>query len=521
MPSSASNENAVTFKVLSKPWNVPASAANAAFLITDNWDDFGYKTTYSLVVFDAEGNKHEVGYVKVGSFQCDKATKRIALPKAFEQLDASFFSVGQDDSYYEKLNGLGHDTRRQILHALNDVAANPELWEKVRDLDITTVSLLRERSTKSVTGQFRRLAQGGIRLTSYHFTFDPPKRLAAGSPPFQLSFDVRPETYPPTNIHVLIGRNGVGKTYMLNLMMRSLIADEASSRQSGAFSVEGTNEDSFPFANLVSVTFSAFDPFLAIPSKVGRSQSIKYSYVGLRRTTDTGKGIGTPKTPEMLAREFVSSVQSCIRGAKLSRWRRALKVLEGDPIFKAADVATLAEDEAEDFDKSADQLFGKLSSGHKIVLLTITRLVEVVEEKTLVLIDEPEAHLHPPLLSAFIRSLSELLIDRNGVAIIATHSPVVLQEVPKNCVWKLRRTGVESKIERPEIETFGENVGILTREVFGLEVAQSGFHKLLSEAVSSHDTYEAALAHFNNDLGAEARAILRGLFLAKESANNP
>lgn len=47
------------------------------------------------------------------------------------------------------------------------------------------------------------------------------------------------------------------------------------------------------------------------------------------------------------------------------------------------------------------------------------------------LIDEPEGHLHPPLLSAFVRALSELLVNRNGVAIIATHSPVVLQEVPR------------------------------------------------------------------------------------------
>jgi predicted ATP-dependent endonuclease of OLD family len=100
------------------------------------------------------------------------------------------------------------------------------------------------------------------------------------------------------------------------------------------------------------------------------------------------------------------------------------------------------------------------------------------------LLDEPEAHLHPPLLSAFIRALSDLLVNRNGVAIIATHSPVVLQEVPKICVWKIWRNGREVVVERPEIETFAENVGILTRKVFGLEVANSGFHKLLSESES-------------------------------------
>jgi predicted ATP-dependent endonuclease of OLD family len=88
-----------------------------------------------------------------------------------------------------------------------------------------------------------------------------------------------------------------------------------------------------------------------------------------------------------------------------------------------------------------------------------------VEERTLVLMDEPEAHLHPPLLAALIRAVSDLLINRNGVAVVATHSPVVLQEVPRSCVWKLRRHGGGAVVERPEIETFAENIGRLTHEV--------------------------------------------------------
>lgn len=36
-------------------------------------------------------------------------------------------------------------------------------------------------------------------------------------------------------------------------------------------------------------------------------------------------------------------------------------------------------------------------------------------------------------LSLFIRALSNLLIYRNGVVIIATLSPVIVQEVPRKC----------------------------------------------------------------------------------------
>ena len=124
----------------------------------------------------------------------------------------------------------------------------------------------------------------------------------------------------------------------------------------------------------------------------------------------------------------------------------------------------------------------------------------------------PEGHLHPPLLSAFVRALSELLSNRNGVAIVATHSPVALQEVPQACVWKLSRAGHEARADRPERETFGENVGVLTREVFGLEVTQAGFHKLIADAAAGR-TYEQVLAHFGDQLGAEARALARALTL--------
>ena len=166
--------------------------------------------------------------------------------------------------------------------------------------------------------------------------------------------------------------------------------------------------------------------------------------------------------------------------------------------------------------KSARDLYSKLSSGHKIVLLTITRVVETLEERSLVLLDEPEAHLHPPLLSALIRSLSNLLINRNGVAIIATHSPVILQEVPKACVWRIRRIGRQAKIERPTIETFGENVGTLTHAIFGLEVTDSGFHKLISDAVDKGLSYEEIVERFNKKLGDEARGIARSLIATRE-----
>ncbi len=140
-----------------------------------------------------------------------------------------------------------------------------------------------------------------------------------------------------------------------------------------------------------------------------------------------------------------------------------------------------------------------------------------MEERTLVLLDEPEAHLHPPLLSAFVRALSDLLVNRNGVAIVATHSPVILQEVPSQCVWKIWRNGRIIQAERPTIETFGENVGVLTREVFGLEVTDAGFHQLLRTAARDAENFDDMIAKFDGKLGGEARALIRALMANREA----
>jgi hypothetical protein len=103
------------------------------------------------------------------------------------------------------------------------------------------------------------------------------------------------------------------------------------------------------------------------------------------------------------------------------------------------------------------------------------------------------------------------LIDRNGVALIATHSPVILQEVPKSCVWKINRIGREVTADRLEIESFGATIGALTREVFGLEVRQSGFHKMIIDELRKGKSYNDIISDFNNELGDEARALLQTL----------
>jgi len=429
------------------------------------------------------------------------------LPNFFENLDEDFFSLGQDVSYYETLNKFGVDFKDEILHALNDISSNPDIYEQAIEKNVTKISILRSVSPTSVKGQFRRLALGNSELTKFNFIFHSPKHSRSQSDGMKLEFNVEPKSNPPTNINVIIGRNGVGKTHLFNNMISSLLTGDI---KNGYFTNTLENSQRL-FSNLISVSFSAFDEMAPIKEKRDKTKYINYSYIGLKRI-EKGNELLPPKSPTILKNEFVKSVKKCKLQGKKERWRKALKMLEADPIFKESEVSVISKinNDAE-FKKVASSIFNKLSSGHKIVLLTITRLVETIEERSLVLIDEPEGYLHPPLLSAFIRALSDLLIKRNAVAIIGTHSPVVLQEVPRSCVWKLRRHGATAISERLEIESFGENVGLLTQEVFGLEVTDSGFHNIIRKLANQNENYNQAIEKLNNQLGQEGKAILRTL----------
>jgi energy-coupling factor transporter ATP-binding protein EcfA2 len=506
------------FTVLPIGTAVPTNLKNHLYLMTDGWDDwFEFNTLYSLVAVNGTGNIINIGSVKIGQFDMEEKQSRANLPQTFNSLNDQFFSIGQDDSYYENLNELRDFNGADILNALKDIALDSELYDRAIEERVTKISLLRSVSHTVIKGQYRRLANGGARLSEYSFKYKSPKP-KNGYDEIVLDFDVEPESNPSTNIHVLIGRNGVGKTHLINNMISSLIDETAKKSKVGQF-ISEKDESEELFANVVSVTFSAFDESEPLAEKKDKSSGIQYSYVGLKRVKKSGETNLAPKSPVILKNEFIKSILSCRAGSKISRWKNAISVLESDPVFLNLNITGILdiEDEGE-FKKTAGDLFKNLSSGHKIVLLTITRLVETVEERSLVFLDEPEAHLHPPLLSAFIRSLSNLLINRNGVAIIATHSPVVLQEVPKSCAWKLWRSGHNTKVERLETESFGENIGVLTREVFGLELTHSGFHKILTEAVEEHSSYIRALRSFDDQLGMEAKGILKALYLTKGNA---
>ncbi|MDW3689197.1 AAA family ATPase [Cupriavidus sp. CV2] len=510
--------NKMNFVILQKGQSMARAPGvrSMGYLAINNWDDYSFKTTFYLTFIDAHGTEHDLGDLKVGYVNQPHGWSVAEMSESFSALPDQFFSLGQSVEYYSKIRELPFKERKALLVALRDMVFDQTILSAVADERVFRDSLTRSVNYNSIAGQFKRVLEGGVELTEYKFTYRTlTTDTRAG---FSLNFHVQPDKRPSRNLHVLIGRNGIGKTTLLNGMIEALVAPMRTVDTSGEFldvsSFKPSVIEAGYFSHVVSVSFSAFDPFAPPPERLGKTDEIRYSYIGLKDVSnDTRKGSHVHKDIHGLRDDFVNSLAGCFGlTTKRERWLTAIQFLESDVNFAEMDLSRLTQSPQEELQERAGKLFTeKMSSGHAVVLLTITKLVERAEEKTLVIMDEPESHLHPPLLSAFTRAIADLLNKINGVAIIATHSPVVLQEVPRSCVWKLYRTRLVSESERPEIETFGENVGTLTREVFGLQVSKSGFHSLLQESVAEGKSYDQILLEYDEQLGLEARALLRAL----------
>jgi hypothetical protein len=336
----------------------------------NTWNDYNYLTSFHLDICDIHGNEHPIGRVKIAQFGMGPGAS--SVPDTFTELDHEFFSLGQSDTYYQRLNFLGAEVREHVLRSLRDIAADTELFERAKQEEVTKYSLLRGITPMTVRGQFHRMAWGGARLSPYNFSYQAPVPNCQN--PLNLSFEVKPESNPPTNIHVLIGRNGVGKTFLLHHMTRAFIGKKTSYNQEGRLSftnIGGVEVLEGDFANIVTVTFSAFDDFPPIEEQNESATDVKYSYIGLKDQSSKRDSFGIPMTPEQLAEKFRDSVVKCSGDDRRLRLQSALEMLSADPGFKKVDVTFLTDDHNDlDIATQALTLFKLLSSGHKIVLLT-------------------------------------------------------------------------------------------------------------------------------------------------------
>ena len=320
----------ISFKVLGLKERANSALRSVVQLSPGDWDDYSFKTSFGVSFTNDRGERFDLGTVKIGYKGQVKGWTKERLPAAFPALSDEWFSLGQDVDYYEKAAQLPVDVRELILSGLKDVVADDTILAAAKEEKAFKDSLTRGVSMTVIHGQFRRILNGQLALSDFHFSYR--QHADEKHAPVELSFKVEAASKPSTNVHVLIGRNGVGKTTLLNNMVDSLTGVKRRVQPAFGFHEYDFFEFEKPlskdyFSSVVSVSFSAFDPFLPPMDRSDRTAGPAYFYIGMKNArfspkdaiaTSSGAppakevSLPPPKNDAELINDFVKSFRSCL-----------------------------------------------------------------------------------------------------------------------------------------------------------------------------------------------------------------
>lgn len=519
------------FKAIPPRAPLPKSGRETLVLQQDNWNDYGFQTQYQLYRIrpNDSGPRDEtlIGSVKIlkrGQVSAD----RWQITEDFDNLSPEFCSVGDSLDYYERLNKIDEKTRLEILAALNDVVSNSSLVDRFSSEDGWGTSLFRDQkdhgaafrlqASSLLTGSYTSLPDEGLTFSFLIPGWEKPARFEFGDPkaPFDLLFEHR-DPRLPERISVLVGANGSGKSTLLARLARVAFGT-TTERQQERLATLGTMEpQGLGFPRIISIAFSPFDSF-QLPGSDARNRKQlakdisngvgRFVFIGLRdiaaeysmEAVDPAasseqqyswpdKNARTCLKPiEQLASEFISSLERILeKDRERQFWKACETLLRNSGLSEFDDYRGSQEEML----KAAKEIFLGLSTGHKIVLLMASGLIANIERNSLVLVDEPETHLHPPLLAALMHVLRSILRRHSAFAIVATHSPVVLQESLARHVLVIRREGEITTLSPVSTETFGESIGLITSEVFKLQAEATDYHKVLDRLIDDFKEIDA------------------------------
>lgn len=484
------------------------------------WNDGGFMTTYDVTFRQPRSSPIPIGHVKIMRREL-KQDEFALKPGAVHVLRSDFCAVGQSYTFYEELASLGQGIGKAFLRRIKDVAVSPSRLKRFKDDPVFQKSLLRE-------GRATRALEDAPRL------FDISGASKASRLPRKMSLSVRlgnnDVSFPvdfrelsagvPSRILALVGDNGTGKSAMLGLLAATVIHRNnmerpESSVDYGFFATRrGNARERVDFSRVVTISYGAFDEH-ALPDdlnpKIERNDETPtvsatntgYFYRGLRDRDQDGRA--ALKNIGQVEDELWTALRTIRDPRRREAFRDAVLLLSGATNFPEDILEELLSTQPGRISLS------HLSSGQTIVLNVLVSLIAYLEPGSLVLIDEPEVHLHPPLVSALIRGIASSLEEFESVAFLATHSSVVIQELPARNVRVLRRVDNVTTALQPELETYGESLGLIDRNVFGLAGVQSDFIKVI-EALNPTASVEQAQA----DLGVPLSNHALALFLSSK-----
>lgn len=148
------------------------------------------------------------------------------------------------------------------------------------------------------------------------------------------------------------------------------------------------------------------------------------------------------------------------------------------------------------------------------MILILAEVLAYITNESLLIIDEPETHLHPNSISLFINVINRILDKFDSYAIISTHSPQVVQEVPSKDIIVVERIENSPSVRGLDIESFGENLNTITERIFHT-ISHDEYYRVFLKRLSQEKTYDELIEIFEKNslpLSFNAKIYLQSLY---------
>ena len=516
----------LTFRLISKCWQNASfyNKTDVDLLVEENdWNDYYYYTSYHLHV-TRKRNQNDIGARYLGYIQIMKLGQTVnewnILRKAlngketFERLPKDFFSITFSIDVFKGLaQYLSIKEREEFIESFRLILKEDDpYYAQVKDDDCFQISLLRGGSMDSyflLHGRELLLRSGilyNLREKQITVTY------ANSKTPVTLDFSMVKDdasALVPNGIVAFIGKNGSGKSMALYKLAALLYASPGD-RDRYLKNMGTIKPTDLGISQLMIFSYTPFDNFILPGENVWADLRLwakniedrrgRFIFCGLRdvkkeaefileqKQDERGDGDNIRlkdvllKSPAALASESFAAYQKIKEEeTKKADWERCVEMMRKsqEELFELAqelESSAWLEGEIE-----WNQQFQNLSTGHKFFFHAMLHIIAYCEDNAMLLFDEPENHLQAPLLSFMLAEIREILVKRKSVLLIATHSPIILQETLANNVRIVRRRGDEVRFDKPAIETFGESFGAISSEVFDLTTDRVGYFDAIDE----------------------------------------
>lgn len=455
------------------------------------WNDYSYYTRYRLY-YVKNGVPTDVGEVKIMKRGTSNTSEQ--LPKQFVALDQEYCSLGMSPSYYRRMRSLFGNDARIVLSQLRDTAFYEAIYKEFEDDSEYKTSLLRDNDSERARREGRYCVYGRDMDDAYAFKYN--YKLPYPGEDVEITFNYKYNGQDYERIVGIIGENGVGKTSLIKQILHSLVTDDNSN-----FTTPRPL-----FSSVLMISYSPFDLYRI--DTQGKPPFINYEYSGLMKDKELMFSV------EDQVKTLEENIKTIYRRrySFAKKWEELInKVIPQESVTKY-----ITEGDGNDVEVNKEGLLNlcmNASSGETMYLYSISAIMAKIRSDSLIIMDEPEQHLHPRAITSLMHSLYIILEEYESYGLISTHSPYVIRELVSPNVMIFKRHENELSVKRIGIESFGEDVSVLSDIVFGNMSEQKRYEAFILEVVEKNNyDYEASVRELQkgpNPLSLNAKLLVR------------